>query len=192
MIDFQNTILYLIGFPGTGKYTISKEICKNHDFILCDNHHVNNCLFPLVKADGKRDLPEGMWNNVKQVWDVVFNTILNLAEPEYNYIFTNYLNTDQDDYDHFNFMTDFAKKRGSTFIPIFLTCDIKTLKKRATNHERELRLKLVDRQKIDELINKNQLIDIKHPNAITLDITSLSPQESAKIILDHLLTLYKE
>lgn len=50
----KNTIIYLLGFPGTGKYTIAKEICKQADFKLVDNHLINNPLFTLIENDDKR------------------------------------------------------------------------------------------------------------------------------------------
>lgn len=37
--------LYLIGFAGTGKYTIAKELAKV-GYKLVDNHLINNSIFP--------------------------------------------------------------------------------------------------------------------------------------------------
>ena len=57
----QNTIIYLIGFAGTGKYTIAKEICRLTNARLVDNHLINNPVFSLIRADGKTLLPESVW-----------------------------------------------------------------------------------------------------------------------------------
>lgn len=40
--------LYLIGFAGTGKYTIAKELVK-FGYKVIDNHLINNPIFSLYK-----------------------------------------------------------------------------------------------------------------------------------------------
>jgi adenylate kinase family enzyme len=35
-------VLYLIGKPGVGKYTIAKSLCSKHNFIIYDNQMINN------------------------------------------------------------------------------------------------------------------------------------------------------
>ena len=41
-------IIYLIGFAGTGKLTVAKEIIKhNKEFTLIDNHKINDLIFNL-------------------------------------------------------------------------------------------------------------------------------------------------
>ena len=41
-------IIYIIGKPGTGKYTIAQEFAKL-GFVICDNQLVNNPVFTLLK-----------------------------------------------------------------------------------------------------------------------------------------------
>ena len=36
--DLQNTLIYLIGYSGTGKYTIAKEISRRLKVVIIDNH----------------------------------------------------------------------------------------------------------------------------------------------------------
>jgi hypothetical protein len=64
----KNTIIYLIGFPGTGKYTIAREIAQQEDFRLVDNHLVNNPLFNLIHADGITPLPRTYLEKRKTGW----------------------------------------------------------------------------------------------------------------------------
>jgi shikimate kinase len=40
--QMRNTMIYLIGFAGAGKFTIAKEICKSAEARLVDNHLINN------------------------------------------------------------------------------------------------------------------------------------------------------
>ncbi|MEY4463771.1 MAG: hypothetical protein RLZZ81_742 [Pseudomonadota bacterium] len=47
----MTTIIYLIGKPGTGKYTIAKELVESV-YIICDNQLINNPIFALLGYDG--------------------------------------------------------------------------------------------------------------------------------------------
>jgi shikimate kinase len=38
----NNTIIYLIGFPGVGKLTIAKELCNETSALLVDHHTLSN------------------------------------------------------------------------------------------------------------------------------------------------------
>ncbi|HEX6477597.1 MAG TPA: hypothetical protein VF043_02040 [Ktedonobacteraceae bacterium] len=48
----QNTIVYLIGYAGTGKYTIAKELARLTGAVIVDNHLINNPVFSIVGASG--------------------------------------------------------------------------------------------------------------------------------------------
>ena len=58
-------IIYLLSFPGVGKRTIAAEICKHNGFRLCDNHAVNNVVFPFMRIDGHTKIPEEIWNRTR-------------------------------------------------------------------------------------------------------------------------------
>lgn len=85
----KNTILYLIGFPGTGKYTIAKEIAALTGARLIDNHLINNPIFSVVRKDGRTELPKETWGYTRQIGDIVREAVVKLAPPEENFIFTN-------------------------------------------------------------------------------------------------------
>jgi len=40
--NLKNTFILLIGFAGTGKYTIGRELCRRTGAKLIDNHLINN------------------------------------------------------------------------------------------------------------------------------------------------------
>ena len=46
--NMKKNLIYLIGFPGVGKLTIAKEICKRENYVLQDNHKTVNLLFPFL------------------------------------------------------------------------------------------------------------------------------------------------
>ena len=49
-------IIYLIGKPGVGKYTIAKEL-ETYEYIICDNQLINNSIFSLLQYDGFKEIP---------------------------------------------------------------------------------------------------------------------------------------
>lgn len=49
----ENSIIYLIGFTGTGKLTIAKEIALKIDIRVVANHLINDPILSLIQADGK-------------------------------------------------------------------------------------------------------------------------------------------
>jgi len=51
-MQLQNTIIVLIGFAGTGKFTIGRELCERTGAKLIDNHLINNPVFKVLNADG--------------------------------------------------------------------------------------------------------------------------------------------
>ena len=97
--NIENTIIYLLGFPGTGKYTIAREICAQQaNFKLVDNHLINIPLFSLIENDGKTPLPPRIWDNVGKIWEAVLDTIIHIAPANYSFVLTNAL-SDQGDTD---------------------------------------------------------------------------------------------
>ncbi|MGI8919344.1 MAG: hypothetical protein ACR2H6_12160 [Pyrinomonadaceae bacterium] len=48
----DNTMIVLIGFAGTGKYTIGRELCELTGAKLIDSHLINNPVFKVVNPDG--------------------------------------------------------------------------------------------------------------------------------------------
>ena len=88
---FNNHIIYLIGFPGTGKYTIAKEIAKKANFKVIDNHLINNPILSVLEIDRKTKVPSEIWKKISEVKEIVFDTILNYSAENANFIFTNHL-----------------------------------------------------------------------------------------------------
>lgn len=55
----ENTFIYLMGFAGTGKLTIAKELQKIVPSILVDNHLILNVVFSLIEPEFKAMDPVG-------------------------------------------------------------------------------------------------------------------------------------
>ena len=82
-----------------------------------------------------------------------------------------------------------AERRGSVFIPIKLLCDPEIIVDRYTCLDRSHEFK--NTNKTSALINctENVLIEVRHQNLITLDITELTAKESALEIVHKIETL---
>ena len=55
-------IIYLIGYAGTGKYTIAKELEKS-GYVICDNQLINNPINALLNYD-YRNKETGRMNSI--------------------------------------------------------------------------------------------------------------------------------
>ena len=88
---FENTMVALIGFAGTGKYTIGRELCERTGATLVHNHLINNPIFNVVKVDATTPLPPQVWDLVKEVRATVYEAIRELSAPERSFVFTMHL-----------------------------------------------------------------------------------------------------
>jgi dephospho-CoA kinase len=86
-------IVLILGFPGTGKYTVAKELISSFDSDeaparLIDNHTTANVLFHLIaEADGKTPLPEEVLKNDREINQIVLRTIDQLSPPHWSFVF---------------------------------------------------------------------------------------------------------
>ena len=182
----ENTIIYILGFPGTGKLTIAKEICKQADIKLVDNHLTCNPVFALIHTDGKTPLPESVWNNVAEIRRVVFNTMVNLSPADWSFVLTNALNkNDPDDIPIFKATEEMAKARNACFVPVRLLCGKEENLRRVVSPERKLNMKHITPEGLERVRRDNDVFYSNHPNELTLDVTDLPAKKAAKLILKH-------
>ena len=138
-------MIYLLGYPGTGKYTIGKEICRlNPRFRLVDNHLINNPIFSIINADGITPLPVNVWENVEKIWHIVFDTMVNVSPPDFNFVLTNVLFDSEGDKAWFEQMESVARGRNAKFVPVVLRISVEEHQKRIGNKDRKLRMKETD------------------------------------------------
>jgi len=187
----ENVIIYLIAFAGTGKYTIAKELVgltarENIEFRLLDNHLVNNPVFNVVRIDGKTKLPSGIWSKVEAIWEVVFDTMLNMAPVHFNYILTNALHDgDLEDHAWYKRVERMAQTKQAVFIPVFMRCQKQELLKRVVNEDRNHRMKMICAKTAESFCDHEKILAVQHKNMLDLDVTNLSAQGAAKNILEH-------
>jgi DUF438 domain-containing protein len=192
MYKFKNTLIYLIGFAGTGKYTIAKEIAKLAGFRVVDNHLINNPIFTVVQIDGTNPVPEEIWVKVREVKKIVFDAITELSPPEFNFVFTNELvEGNPKALDSYQKIEKLAINRNSIFIPVRLVCEADELAKRISTDEREIMYKVTDKKRAYNMVKEFEVLKPNHPNCLTVDVTRLSPIEAAEYILKIAYEKYK-
>ena len=182
----KNTIVYLIGYAGTGKYTIAKEIAALTGAALVDNHLINNPVFSVVGADGKTPVAASVWPKIESIRRIVLDTIAEVAHPEASFLFTNVLYEGKPiDRRWYEDVALLATKRQARFVPVILRCDPEELSRRVASPERAVRFKETSADKTRENMRTSQLLRIDHPNCLELDVTKLSPIQAAQAIIGH-------
>lgn len=176
----KKNLVYLIGFPGVGKLTIAKEICKMENCILQDNHKTVNLLFPFL--DLKKGIPEDTWSDVLSIRHIIYEFIKRNFRKDASLVFTDCLR-DEDELAHqvFNEVKEIADTLGLAFYPVFLDCDIEVIKERITSEERKTNFKLTDVE--DSFFEWKSLISVDEKNEIRLDVSSLTASDAAKTII---------
>ena len=182
---FKNTMIYLIGFPGVGKYTVAQEIARQADFTLVDNHLINNPILSLLKPDGKTPLPPATWRYIERIRDIVFEALGAMAPPERNFILTNVLMDNEKDKSIFAAAMDSFERRGSTIIPVILTCEGQEHGERIVDPGRHARLKMTDAAGLARMRAEKKVMPVDHKNLLHLDTTALTPEQTAASILVH-------
>lgn len=175
----QPIILYLIGKPGTGKYTISLELSKA-GYLVCDNQLINAPIFTVFGYDSfSTKFPRYGWTCIGKIREAVFDFII--SEKYKNYVLTNVLCETQEDHDTYTKVEQMAFKRSSLFIPVKLILSEEENLRRVTMASRKERQKTTNPKDILSL----SLINITHPNLLELDVTHLLARDAAQVILKH-------
>jgi hypothetical protein len=180
----------LIGFSGTGKLTVAKALRsllmdRGRTVRLVDNHYVNNPIFGLVENDGVRQLPAGTWDMVGEVRDTIVRTVETLSPRDWSFIFTNDLTDSLMERAWVERLLAVAEGRGSLFVPVRLLCEVEELCRRIASPERRVLMKSTDPDWIRLRAETQQVLDPGLPSTLTLDITSMQPDEAAGRILSH-------
>lgn len=181
----RNTFIYLLGLPGTGKYTIAREISARADFRLVDNHLVNNPVFTVVRVDGKTPFPREVWKKVGAIGDIVLDAIETLSPPHFSFVFTNALmDDDPGDHDYFHRLAALAAKRNALFVPVRLGISVEENIRRIQSPDRDHRMKQTNIDAPEKYAARG-VLQVAHPHLLNLDVTALSAAQAADAVLQH-------
>ncbi|KAF2705964.1 hypothetical protein K504DRAFT_439369 [Pleomassaria siparia CBS 279.74] len=163
---FAWPLIWINGFPGTGKLTIAKllmTLLDEGDPLLIDNHS----LIDPVETKFSRGHPNYQQER-RRGREAVFKNLVD--DPAFRtriVIFT-------------------AALRGRRpFLPIYLECDIKENIRRITSPQRggTETTKLSSPEVLAEMRSRCQLFRFDGVESITLDVTNMGPEEAAKALI---------
>ena len=90
-------IVLVLGYPGTGKFTVAKELVTalstgEGSVKLIDNHVAANVLFDLIaEADGRSVLPPEVVDNVREINLIIARTIDEVSPRDWSFVLTHHL-----------------------------------------------------------------------------------------------------
>ena len=177
-------VYQLLGFPGTGKYTVARAIveqlaARGEPAALLDNHATANLIWSLVPSERRWD-PDVM-AKLAELRKVLWDAAAELTSPDHSLILTNYLppgrpRTVLDRH------RELAKQLGLPLVAAVLHCDPEEVIKRIPNADRAARMKLVDPERARTLMSSTLILPT-WPELVDLDITDLSPEEAATRVI---------
>ncbi|MFL6210209.1 MAG: AAA family ATPase [Pyrinomonadaceae bacterium] len=187
-MKLHNTIIYLIGIPAVGKYTVAREIGRLTGAKVVDNQLINTPVFSVVGYDGTDafPFPQGAWAQIEKIQRAVLTVIRDCCPPADSFVFTNVLDARAPgDKAWFRRIERLAQQRKAKFFPVWLTCDAETIRQRKATPERRARLKDIDLTTISWWLKEFAVLRVEHPNALTLDTSHCAPGQTAQRILQH-------
>jgi tRNA uridine 5-carbamoylmethylation protein Kti12 len=179
---YSGIILYLIGFSGAGKKTIASEIVKLTDMKIIDHLLIFDLLFKIIKKD--EHVSHKSIKHIHAIKETLLDIVADLSAMQESFILTDELFENKAEHRKtYNKVKDLANKRGSTFIPVIIQCSLPEIVRRYANAERSKNFKPTDTKKIKNDFEHNTIIQIRHENLITIDVSGKSASESAKLII---------
>ncbi|MEV6523317.1 hypothetical protein AB0M43_15305 [Longispora sp. NPDC051575] len=183
--EFAPHIVYLLGSPGVGKYTVGRALAARSGAVVVDNQLINHPVLALFAWDGRSDLLSAIWGPIGRIRAEVLTVMKHLTPTSISYVLTNALENDAAGHAVFSRIRDLAATRGAEFVPVMLTCDLDEQCRRVTSPQRRQRLKLSDPDQLREYLASTAMYLPDDPRLLTLDTTDLSPEHTAGAILDH-------
>lgn len=186
-------IIHINGFPGVGKLTVARALRA-----LFRSHHLsarlvdNHLLIDPASAILKRT-EEGYQSLRRALRAAVFEPLAeNPTTYEHSYIFTDNQSTDLVGASVCAEYAEVARRRGCVLVSVVLSCDEATNLQRVGSSERVARGgKLVDVSMLKLFRDKTVIHRFNKEDAVgrtlEVDVTRLSPEESATIIFRYVL-----
>ena len=174
----------LLGYPGTGKYTVARAIverlaARGEPAALLDNHATANLVWSLVPTERRFD-PEVMsW--LTRLRDLLGDAAAELTGPERSLVFTSYLPVGRPS-TALDRHRELALQLDRPLVAVVLHCDPDEVLRRVSNPDRATRMKLVDPDVARSIMAAGMTLPT-WPELTDLDITGLSAGEAADRVI---------
>ena len=165
----KNVIVYLVGAPGVGKYTVGKLLADRLAAKLLDNHFWTNPILEVVEPDGS-PFPAGVWDRTNDVLSAVLEAVARFGPAGRNYVFTHAV-SDQGghpiDWIIAGRILWVAERRRASLLVVRLACGEEQLRERISTEERRRRFKTTNAEQARSLaslapfpINHDWVLDL--------------------------------
>lgn len=177
----KRLLIHLNGMPGVGKLTIARQLAKQLDAKLIDNHTLHNIPLSIHGRFGAR------WDLFYAIRQLAYDAIKTIS-LETPLVMTNALaHGSKYEEEAWEAVQKLASESRRHFVPILLVCEQDEHCRRVVTEERTNNHKLDSAEVVQDYYKEG--LDIIHDDtlsyALTLDVSSLQPDEAAKMIIDH-------
>ncbi|NAZ74321.1 hypothetical protein GTQ99_02625 [Kineococcus sp. T13] len=183
---FDTCVVFMLGYPGTGKRTVGGQLAQQLGGVLVDNALINRPLLELFQWDGVALLPPAIWDYVVPIRDAVLRTIEDLAPPTNSYVFTNVIEDGPTAAATYDTLRSLAHRRGSLFLAVMLSCEIEEQVSRIDNPDRVALRKGCDPEGYRAYTLTTPLYQPPPTEVLHLDTTQTAPADNARRVLDEL------
>ena len=131
-----------------------------------------------------------MWREIDFVRDAVFRMIEEVVPRSVSYVLTNALEDDPESHALYERVKRITASRGSTFLPVMLTCELEEQLRRIPEPARTQRMKIDDLERARHYIESTTFFNPNEEDVFTVDTTSSEPSRVAELILEELRERY--
>lgn len=181
-------IIHLLGWPGVGKLTVAREMRIQAAplgvaLVVVDNHLTSVPILDVVEADGAGHLPDGTWDHVARIREVVYDAIESLARSETSFVFTNVLvESDLRSAIVVDRLLRLAEVRQTAYAPVLLECRPDEHRVRSSSPARLEKRKWIDAAEILRFAETESLY--LPGGTTTVDTTGIEAGEAADLVLE--------
>ncbi|WP_420641171.1 AAA family ATPase [Candidatus Leptofilum sp.] len=170
-------LIIIYGSEATGKLTIARELAKVTGFCLFHNH---------VSVDvAKTFFDFGMVEFGDLVWDVRILALEHAAKGNISGVIFTWAYSHPDFQPYLYRLRELCKKHDVETWYVHVFCSREELKKRVLQNDRKAVGKINTIEALErQLAQKNHQV-IPDTDSLIIDNTTLSPQDAARIILEH-------
>lgn len=177
-------VYQLLGFPGSGKYTVARAIVdqlatRGEPAALLDNHATANLIWSLVPP--ARRFEPRVLARMNELRAVVIGAAAELTDAGHSIVLTNFVPAPQSA-DVLEPHRALAQQLGKPLVAVMLRCDADEVLRRVPSPERAERHKLVNADVARAIMERGMPLP-DWPELVELDTNGLSAAETATRVI---------